>query len=179
MSAANFITMRDFPLFVRDFYIESKRCPSCGTIQDLGNDLCEFCDSEDKLEEYDFFDEWLCNETCNDVSEKMENLNRELLFHHLKVESGYYSGIQLYVEVDHDLTEYEYNNDDCHYYFDCCKSMAYRKYEREIRKICRMLKALASEFKFEEIVCVGRFSNGEAVYAPANNERARLYATVR
>ena len=30
MSAANFCTMRDFPLFAKDYYEEAKRCPECG-----------------------------------------------------------------------------------------------------------------------------------------------------
>ena len=78
-----------------------------------------------------------------------------------------------------DLTEdKDYTNDDCHYYFDCCRSVAYRKYEAEIRKINRKLAALGKEYGFQEYVCTARFSNGEAWYDLASNSRARLKSVV-
>ena len=89
-----------------------------------------------------------------------------------------YTGVQFYVEVEHDLTEDGYTNDDCHYYFDCCRSVAYRKYKAEIRKINRKLAALGKEYGFQEYVCIARFSNGEAWYDLASNPRARLKSSV-
>ena len=101
------------------------------------------------------------------------------MFHEIKLQGGYYYGVQFYVEVNHDLTEdKDYTNDDCHYYFDCCRSVAYRKYEAEIRKINRKLDVLAKKFGLQEYVCVARFSNGEAVYDLASNSRARLRSVV-
>lgn len=102
-----------------------------------------------------------------------------LMFHKITLRSGYYTGVQFYVEVEHDLTEdKDYTNDDCHYYFDCCRSVAYRKYEAEIRKINRKLAALGKEYGFQEYVCTARFSNGEAWYDLASNSRARLKSVV-
>ena len=70
------------------------------------------------------------------------------------------------------------DNDDCHYYFDCCRSVAHRKYAAEVRKINRKLAALGKSWGFTEMVCVAHFSNGEACYAPTSNSRARLYSAV-
>lgn len=109
----------------------------------------------------------------------MLDFNRGLLFHEVKLQSGYYSGVQFYVEINHDLTEdQDYSNDDCHYYFDCCRSVAYRKYASEVRKINRKLAEFAKAYGFQEYVCTARFSNGEAWYQPASNPRARLKSVV-
>lgn len=141
MSAANFITMRDFPLYTKDY-----------------DDFLDY--GEIKALEYE-----------------LDDYNQsELLFHKIKVQGGYYCGIQFYVDVTHDLTENDYSNDECHYYFDCCRSVAYRKYEAEIRKINRKLAALGKAYGFQELVCIARFSNGEAIYDVASNPRARLKA---
>lgn len=32
MSAANFCTIRDFPLFAKDYYEDAKRCPESGRL---------------------------------------------------------------------------------------------------------------------------------------------------
>lgn len=134
MSAANFCTMRDFPLFAKDYYEDAKRCPECGTILSADDTECEFCE-------------------CNELED--------------------------YVEINHDLTEdQDYSNDDCHYYFDCCRSVAYRKYASEVRKINRKLAEFAKAYGFQEYVCTARFSNGEAWYQLASNPRARLKSVV-
>lgn len=41
MSAANFCTMRDFPLFAKDYYEDTKRCPECGAIMSEDATECE------------------------------------------------------------------------------------------------------------------------------------------
>ena len=142
MGAANFQTMRDFPLFARDF--------------------------SDEIEYYDI---------CDIVQSDLDYVNRDLLFHKITMQSGYYTGVQFYVEAEHDLGEYDYDNEECHYYFDCCRSVAYRKYQSEINKINRKLKRMAKLYGFDEFVCTGRFSNGEALFSRVT-PRTRLYAAV-
>lgn len=142
MGAANFQTMRDFPLFARDF--------------------------SDEIEYYDI---------CDIVQSDLDDVNRDLLFHKITMQSGYYTGVQFYVEAEHDLGEYDYDNEECHYYFDCCRSVAYRKYQSEINKINRKLKRMAKLYGFDELVCTGRFSNGEALFSCVT-PRTRLYAAV-
>jgi hypothetical protein len=108
-------------------------------------------------------------EETKDIQDELIDINDELLFHEIKIQSGYYSGVQFYVEVNHDLTEDKsYTSSDCHYYFDCCRSVAYRKYNAEIRKINRKLAELSKKYGFQEYVCTARFSNGEAWFVPAS-----------
>lgn len=176
MSAANFWTMRNFPLFAKDYYEETKRCPECGTILDADAEVCESCGCED-LEDYAYCDEIAADEEWAEITGLMDELNRDLLFHKVEMRSGYYSGVQFYVEVEHDLGEdKDYTNDDCHYYFDCCRSVAYRKYAAEVRKIVRKLTEFAERYGFQEYVCTARFSNGEAWFELASNPRACLRA---
>ena len=51
MSAANFCTMRDFPLFAKDYNEDAKRCPECGAIMSADATECEFCECNE-LEDY-------------------------------------------------------------------------------------------------------------------------------
>lgn len=177
MSAMNFEIMRDFPLFAKNYMAEVKRCPVCGAIQDIENEVCEFCET-DELESGYEFDGFACSMDWDEITAEMDEFNRELLFHKLSMKNGYYSGVQFIVDTEHDLKDYDYDNDECHYYFDCCRSVAYRKYAAEVRKINRWMAKLAQRYGFEELVCTSVFSNGEASYAPASNSRARLYSAV-
>lgn len=104
----------------------------------------------------------------------MEDFNDTLIFHELKFESGYYTGIQLYVEEKEN--PHELDNDDCRYYYDMCRSNAIRKYEAEIRKINKWMDKVATQYGWEELVCLGIFSNGEAVYAYAERVRDSVKA---
>lgn len=177
MSTANFFTMRDFTLFAKDYYAAAKRCPKCGAIMDKDANECDYCDCKE-LEDYTYFDQFLADEEWNEITSLMDELNRDLMFHKVEMRSGYYIGVQFYVEAEYDLDEEDYSNNDCHYYFDCCRSVAYRKYAAEVRKINRKLAAWGKEYGFQEYVCVARFSNGETLYDLASNPRARLKSAV-
>lgn len=137
MSCANFKSMDNFNLFIRDY------------------------------DDEEYF-------IIRDIEETLESLNDSLTFHKITLESGYYSGLQFYVEENDNPNEMD--NEDCRYYFDMFRSVAIRRYNSEINKISRLLRRLADEYDFEEVVCTARFSNGEAEYTRANNKpRARLY----
>lgn len=145
MSTANYRTMDNFSLFVREDQDEAKRCPECGAIMDADATACDLCGCEE-LEDYYFSDEvaWECDR--REIERELDDLNYDLMFHKISLRSGYYSGVQFYVETEHDLDEYDYDNDECHYYFDCCRSVAYRKYEAEKRKINRKLTELGKQW---------------------------------
>ena len=177
MSASNFCTMENFPLIVRDFYNTFKRCSVCGTLQDTENETCDICGTDD-MEEVSLFDEYECYDTCRSIQSILDDLNRDLLFYKVELRDGYYTGVQFYVETVHDVEHDYYTNEDCHDYFDCCRSVARRKYAAEQNRITRKLRQLADEFGFEEIVCTAVFSNGEAMYGRVKNPRAKLKAAV-
>lgn len=167
MGAPNFSSNQlGFPLYVHD-NIYAKVCPECGAWNNAEEETCYECGAslEDAQEESDWVqEEWLCDE----VKSHMDEINEELNFFAVGLSSGYYSGLQFDVNFKMrwgcELDPEELDNEDAHYYFDCCRSEMLRRYQRERRKLGKKLKELAEFHGFEEIVCIGRFSNGEAVY---------------
>lgn len=162
MSAPNFRTMRDFPLFViEDQYF--KRCPCCDLWMDGETETCECGASlEDVEAEYDEFE---TSFNIKAIERYIEQNAPRLDFYKITVEGGYYTGAQLYVEEEHPQFPDVYDNDDCHYYFDCCRSRAIRNQKSEIRKVEKFMRQVAREFGLDEYYCGGIFSNGEAVYS--------------
>ena len=167
MSTANFNSNQlGFPLYVHD-NIYAKVCPECGAWNSAEDDTCYECgESLDGAEERcDWVqEEWLCDE----VKSYMDEINKELAFFDVGLASGYYAGVQFTVSFKkyygYELDPEELDNEDAHYYFDCCRSVMLRRYERERRKLGKKLAVIAADNGFEEIRCVGIFSNGEAIY---------------
>lgn len=155
MSAPNFYTQRNFNLYVKCFepmseaeYLEEEL--DC---YDNYEDYVE-CDREyfyeDIFEGYDGF------------KDEMEKFNNSLTFHNIELRSGYYDGVQLYVEEKDN--PHELDNEDCRYYYDMCRSEAIRKYDAEVRKINKWMDKTAVEYGWRKLHCLGIFSNGEAIY---------------
>lgn len=181
MSTANFNSNQlGFPLYVHD-NIYAKVCPECGAWNSAEDDNCYECGASlaDAEERYDDVqEEWLCDE----VKSCMDEINKELAFFEVGLQSGYYVGVQFDVDWK-DIRGWgaagdpeELDNEDAHFYFDCCRSVMLRKYERERRKLGKKLAQLAEDFGFVEIVCIGHFSNGEAVYERAGTIKAAACA---
>lgn len=120
------------------------------------------------------FDLWVMNTEnfdgydFRDAVEEMElaadRMNKNLMFHNITVKEGYYTGLQFFIEPEHELDAYNYDNDDCHYYFDMCKSLAYRKYQAEIKRINRELKKIGKLLGMVQILQSATFSDGSAFY---------------
>lgn len=118
----------------------------------------------------------VCGDTDNyfevEIAEELaRDFTENLIYHNVTVEGGHYCGFQFYVseryEGEFDLdtsSKYCITNDEAHYYFDKCRSLAIREADREKRKIKKWLENLASAYGYDILVCVGVFSNGEAVY---------------
>lgn len=172
MSTANFYTMKDFPLFVLDNFV-SKVCPECGTWWDEDADRCAECGCEDEPEERPDPDEDYYVSSC--LSDLAQQFTDGLTFFKVTVRSGYYAGMQFYVE-EPEFPPEDLDNEDCRYYWDLCRSAAIRKRQREQRKIVRWMEKTAREWNMIQLVCVGRFSNGECLYERADDRRARLKA---
>ena len=107
----------------------------------------------------------------------MEDFNDTLAFHEVKFKFGYYDGIQLYVEEKEN--PHELDNEDCKYFYDLCRSKAIRKYDAEIGKINRWMDKVAVEYGWKELVCLGIFSNGEAIYQYAEELKTRAEKAMR
>ena len=170
MATNNFRTQDNFPLFcTRYFDGYEYENEETGEI--------EFCESD----YYEF-----------EQAEKMlEQFNAELSYYHIRLESGYYSGVQVIletkegVELTEDYTAKDWNDNrkeyrnyyGYHYEFDMPYSLRIKAEQRERRKIeqyCRTV--LKDYYDFDEYVCTARFSNGEALYALASNQKNRIKA---
>ena len=176
MSAANFRTQENFQLFVYsddEFYYGI--CPECGEYFQNGIEECENCGFNldgTNLE----FDDFLANDFYDGVQDELDSINENLIFHKIVLKSGYYTGVQFYVEITDDADSagfsadnlddprYGPDNESCRYYLDMCRSVAIRKYRAEQNRVRKTLEKLAVEHGFIKLACVGVFSNGEAVY---------------
>ena len=98
-----------------------------------------------------------------ELETEADRKNEDLLFHKISIRSGYYTGMQLYVETDGDIPE-ECDNSECRYNWNMFRSVAIRKYEAEQRKIRRWMKQTAQYYSMTCLEVSGRFSNGETLY---------------
>lgn len=108
-----------------------------------------------------------------DAEQLAEQFTESLKFHTVSVEAGYYMSYQFYVEERYndlfDLeksSDYCLDNEDARYYFDMCRSEVIRRADSEKRRIRKWLNSLRNN-GFNLVHCMGRFSNGEAVYSIA------------
>lgn len=176
MATANYMTMKNFPLFAREFTFEIKCCKHCGLYQNSDNDVCEECGGE--LEEETFVDEIDAHEVVSDIESRIEDdVNGSLIFHKISILPGYYCGVQFYVETMDDPTEMD--NEDCRYYFDMYRSVAIRRYNSEVNRVCRILRKLAKEYGFDELYLRAVFGDGAVLYGRVENtNRSKLLQSV-
>lgn len=181
MSTANFYTQKNFDLYIQsfepismeeyqaDYFMDDDYTyPEYEAIDNLDwkNELLEKSYSETmEIWQETFYDDLF--QGYNGFKDLMEDFNDTLTFHKITFKSGYYDGVQLYVEEKDN--PHELDNDDCHYYYDMCRSKAIRKYEAEIRKINKWMEKVAKEHGWQKIYCLGVASNGEAFYQYAEN----------
>ena len=64
------------------------------------------------------------------------------------------------------------DNEDCWYYFDMNRSTAIRRHNSKVNKINRYMARTMPKYGMQQLVLGGIFSNGEAVYYPANSLKA-------
>lgn len=157
MSAPNFITQKDFELYVKDFCLYDNN----------GNFDC-----------VDYYE-------VEYTQEKINELNRKLEYFSVELEDGRYTHTQFYVSEKSDVENPDYYSplewrnerkyDD--YTFPYPYSVAKRKRNAEIRRINRWFATVGVSLGFEHIYCVGVYSSGEAVYCKAT-ERAKTYNAV-
>lgn len=151
MSTCNFVTQSDFDLYIYD------------------EDLDDTLDEDTAINNYDFSMACVYEESKRLAKE----FNKELMFYQIEIRSGYYCGLQTIIQPTdwyHGYNNVEdISNDDCHYYFDMCRSKAIRKHKAEVNKINKKLLPLfKKEIGFDHIRCIGVFSNGEAIYERVN-----------
>ena len=118
MATANFRTMADFPLIVKgEEYI--KVCPECYLSNSSEAEKCECgCD----LSEVEaIVDESTCNYIIGEMEKVAAALNEAQPFYNVTVESGYYSGVQFYVDCKYCDIE-DMSNEESRDEFGICRS---------------------------------------------------------
>ena len=140
-------------------------------------------------ERYRLFEETSCewyDYYAHGMQKALDELNSELVFHELKVENGYYEGLEIVLEPRYEPRSCQgwYAPDDRDGWdyiaivYDAMEGACYgeraddpkfqrrcrRKFEDECDRILDWLTAHAEEWFFHPIGCVARFGNGEAWY---------------
>lgn len=161
MATANFKTMADFPLIVSDD-IREKICPDCGCGCPDDADKCESCGA-DLSEVETIVDEFQCEERMREMEKVAAELNDSQEFYTVSVESGYYAGVQFYVEGKYYNVE-DWTNADAQDEFGICRSEMLRRYKVAGNTIRRGLHKAAKDLGLDTLVCTARFSNEEAWY---------------
>lgn len=160
MATPNFKSMADFPLIVHDdMYI--KYCPHCEMYVEA-DEKCGECGADLSNVESEY-DKSGMSYVLTGMEERCASMNERQPFYKVSIESGYYCGVQFYVEENYDHLEY-WNNEDCRNELDMCRSEMLRKYKAAGNMIRRELNKARKELGMMELGIVARFSNGETVY---------------
>ena len=168
MSAPNFHTMADFPLIVAETeYI--KICPECHTGMDSSTDKCEFCGC-DLSEVEPIYDDFRNEEITHMMDEVAAELNEAQPFYSVSVESGYYTGVQFYVDCKYCDME-AFTNEEAREEFGMCRSEMLRKFKVARNTIRRRLYKAKDEIGLDELLCTAMFSNGEAWYQKVDTRK--------
>lgn len=167
MATPNFKTMANFPLIVKgEEYL--KICPKCHISNSTDVEKCECgCD----LTEVEVsLDDCECDYVMKEMDKVAAELNDIQPFYTVTVESGYYSGIQFYVDARYgDVTELD--NSDSQYEFGMCRSKMLRKFKVAGNKIRKALYKAKDALGLDELICTARFSNGEAWYSRVDTRK--------
>ena len=174
MSAANYKSMKDFPLIVADNEY-CKVCPECGCTQASNAAKCDECGCD--LSGADsVYDELAMDDIVRNMEAKAKELNEHLSFYTVSVESGYNSGLQFYVDEKYYDVE-SMDNEESQDEFGLCRSKMLRKYKSEGNWLRRALQKAKAELGLVELAVTARFSNGEVWYTeikPDMPKRAAL-----
>lgn len=173
MSCPNFVTQKDFKLFLWNFERPTDEKLN-EYIREINEDITNVEDiTESMRDKYaESMYEWECNDIVNFFPKTVDNIlhdfKRDLQFFEVTLRDGHYCGLQFYIEETENMAYIDIenlDNEDTRYYFDMCKSEFLRKYKSEVNFINKkLLPKLAKYFGFEEYCCAGVFSNGEAIY---------------
>ena len=164
MSAPNFKTMENFPLYARA-NLTCKICPECGRSMGEDDDTCDECGAS--LEGVEVtYDEDGDRMECEAVESEMARANADFTFHEITLESGYFTGVQFFVEEKfngYDKLD-DMDNEEAKYYYGMCRSKMLRAYNAEVRKVQKAMAKIAEGYGFKELIKIAQFSNGEAIY---------------
>lgn len=97
MSTCNFRTQKDFPLYTLDD-IYMMYCPECECWQGVNDNTYKCPECGGTMNGEPEIDDNMTEIIWNEISTMADEKNQNFLFHNITLESGYYAGMQLYVE---------------------------------------------------------------------------------
>ena len=154
MSTCNFITQKNFPLYIFDY----------AKLAGEGDDYAP-----------DYEIQWW----YDDVTAELEHVNEDFDMWEIRPLEGYYCDCQLLAILKDVEDEFHMNRwrswpEDPHEYAGCFEpydeeedARAVRRAAAEMDKVREIMKKFAGLWGFEEYKLAGVFSNGEAVYYKA------------
>lgn len=160
MSTPNFRTMKDFPLWVVE---DEEVCKySLGTEDEYGNPYTEYSCDDINLA-WDIFWGEMGDVYIDSIQNEINKLNDTLKWYKVELKSGYYNGVQIYVDTKwYDISNWD--DEDCDVEFDLNKADTIKMIDCEKNNINEWFKEIPKQYGFEELICLGVFSNGEAIY---------------
>ena len=172
MGTSNFKSMTNFNIyawiyepdieFIKDEYPES--------IDDNGNVDCNLL-NDFAISEW----EWVESE----ITPKIDDMNDSLIFHKIRLESGYYDGVQIFIEEPYGITAHSWDKVARSWTLEECisecwydkfgddshnKNRLISKYLNEVETIQNWLDKVGRECGFIPYGSVARFGNGETWY---------------
>ena len=108
---------------------------------------------------------------CVQTNEELQEFNSGLKHFELKLESGYYQGVQYDIEETDSYNDYEsiqdITDEDADYYYGLSAKEVKAEFENDLAKIREFLHEQVNSPYVIELDCMGIFSNGEAIYKEA------------
>ena len=154
--------MNDFPLIVAEDE-KMKICPECGFTCGGEDENCENCGCDLSEVEAEY-DEILMSQRVEEMEEFAEKINSIQDFYEVTVESGYYSGVQFYVEGKYWKLE-DWDSDEIKDEFDLRRRTVLRRQNAACKRVQNELNRAKKELGLIQLGVFARFSNGETWYS--------------
>lgn len=162
MSTLNFKDcIENFPLMVMSNFDICKAF--WGDEDEEGNKKEEYDEFELQIAYQELFDEYECIDDMS-VNDALEELNDKLVWYKVSLLDGYYSGIQLYVDIKWVIDISFWNDEEVKEEFGVDTI-------EEFKEIMKLEKSMIIDFLnkckaigFRKLNHIGTFSNGEGIY---------------
>lgn len=154
MATCNFWTMEKFPLLA--LTTEDVCKLYLGEEDENGESYNGLYSYEDMQFAWDLFN------SDYEVKDTLNELNIGLEWYKGELKYGYYDGVQFYFDTKY-IDIKNWDDDECYLEFNLSLEDTKQMIKEDEEAIKKFLEC-AKQSGFKELVCVGVFSNGEAIY---------------
>lgn len=121
MGTCNYINQEDFDLYVYEPHYSEQY------LKEFHDEYGREMNEDDIMMDYDLESEnfeW-------SLADGLKHYKKELIFFNVMLKSAHYAGMQVYIDEKEYRNPNYMDNDECHYYFGVCRSIALRWFEAE------------------------------------------------